>query len=178
MQEPSMAISLKTPLVLATDEDLLRVSNDNPGYRFEREEDGTVVVSPTHTKGGAKSLEAAAQLRDYKKRFGGNAYDSNTGFAIGPGQAIRSPDASWVSQARIDALPPAEAEGFWPISPDVVIEVKSDTDSFAETIAKSKRFVDRGTRYAVAIDPATRQVVETGTAPDGLELDFDAIIDA
>jgi len=127
MQEPSMAISLKTPLVLATDEDLLRVSNDNPGYRFEREEDGTVVVSPTHTKGGAKSLEAAAQLRDYKKRFGGNAYDSNTGFAIGPGQAIRSPDASWVSQARIDALPPAEAEGFWPIGPDVVIEVKSDT---------------------------------------------------
>jgi hypothetical protein len=36
-----MAVLLKTPLVLVTDDDLLRVSRDNPGYRFEREEDGT-----------------------------------------------------------------------------------------------------------------------------------------
>jgi len=173
-----MAVALRTPLVLVTDEDLMRVSSDNPGYRFEREQDGTVIVSPTHTKGGAKSLEAAAQLRDYKKRFGGNAYDSNTGFAIGPGRTIRSPDASWVSQARIDALAPEETEGFWPISPDVAIEVRSSTDSFEETVAKIECFVARGTRYAVAIDPATRQVVEIGNRPDGLELDFDAIMDA
>jgi hypothetical protein len=30
----------------------------------------------------------------------------------------------------------------------------------------------------VAIDPETREVVERGTKPAGLELDFDAIIDA
>jgi len=173
-----MAVALKTPLVLVTDEDLARVSRENPGYRFEREEDGTVVVSLTHTKGGAKSGEAYGQLRDYKKRVGGNAYDSNTGFAIGPGQAVKSPDASWVSQSRIDALSPAAAEGFWPISPDVVIEVKSDTDAFADTVAKIRRFRKRGTQYAVAIDPTTREVVELGRRPDGLELDFDAIIDA
>jgi len=76
-----MAVALKTPLVLDTDDDLERVSRENPGYRFEREEDGTVIVSPTHTKGGAKSLEAAAQLRDYKKRASGNAFDSQTLFA-------------------------------------------------------------------------------------------------
>jgi Uma2 family endonuclease len=173
-----MAVTLKTPLVLVTDDDLVRVSRENPGYRFEREDDGTVSVSPTRTKGGAKSLEAAAQLRDYKKRAGGNAYDSSTGFAIGPGQTVKSPDAAWVSQARIDALSTPEAEGFWPISPDVVIEVKSDTGRFTETVAKIQRFIDRGTRYAVAIDPSTRGVVELGSRPDGLELDFDAIIDA
>lgn len=173
-----MAIALKTPLVLITDEDLARVSRENPGYRFEREEDGTIVVSPTHTKGGAKSGEASGQLRDYKKRIGGNAYGSNTGFAIGPGQAVKSPSVSWVSQSRIDALLPADAQGFWPISPDVAIEVKSDSDTFAETLAKVQLFVERGTRYAVAIDPTTREVVEVGKRPDGLELDFDAIIDA
>jgi hypothetical protein len=56
--------------------------------------------------------------------------------------------------------------------------VKSDSDTFAETLAKVQLFVERGTRYAVAIDPTTREVVEVGKRPDGLELDFDAIIDA
>jgi hypothetical protein len=37
---------------------------------------------------------------------------------------------------------------------------------------------ERGTHYAVAIDPVTGEVVERGTKPADLELDFDAIIDA
>jgi hypothetical protein len=109
---------------------------------------------------------------------GGKAFDSNTGFAIGPQQRIFSPDASWVSQPRIDALTPAEGAGFWPLSPDVIIEVKSDTDAFDDTVTKIALFIERGSGYAVAIDPETREVVELGTITDGLGLDFDAIIDA
>jgi Uma2 family endonuclease len=164
--------------VLETDEDLVRVSRDNPGYRFELEQDGSIVVSPTHTKGGAKSLEAAVQLHAFAKKVGGKAFDSNTGFAIGPQRRVFSPDASWVSQPRIDALTPAELTGFWPVSPDVILEVKSDTDSFADTLTKIALFIERGSGYAVAIDPETREVVELGTVPAGLVLDFDAIIDA
>ncbi len=173
-----MAIALKTPMVLATDEDLVRVARDNPGYRFERQEDGTVIVSPTYTSGGAKSGEAFGQLRDYAKRVGGKAFDSNTGFAIGPGQGVRSPDAAWVSQSRIDDLTPEQRSKFWPISPNVAIEVRSESDDFRETVAKSALFVERGSSYAVAIDPATRQVVQFGIVPSDLTLDFDAIIDA
>ncbi len=173
-----MAVALKTPLVLATDDDLLRVSRDNPGYRFEREEDGTITVSPTHTKGGAKSGEAFGQLRDYRKLVGGKAFDSQTGFAIGPDKRIASPDASWVSQSRIDALARGDDEGFWPLSPDVAIEVRSATDLFKDTVAKVALFVERGSLYAVAIDPTTREVVEVGVAPADLTLDFDAIVDA
>jgi Uma2 family endonuclease len=172
-----MAIALKTPLVLITDDDLLRVSREHPGYVFEREEDGTVIVSPTHTKGGSKSLEAAVQLHAYAKRVGGKAFDSSTGFAIGPEQRLSAPGASWVSQARIDALTADESAGFWPLSPDIAIEVKSDTDDFRDSIRKIERFVERGSRYAVAIDPTTRDVVERGARPIDLELDFDAIID-
>ena len=156
----------------------MRVSRENPGYRFEREEDGTIIVRPTHTKGGAKSLEAAAQLRDYKKRAGGNAYDSQTGFAIGPKQKLRSPDGAWVSQSRIDALTAKESAGYWPISPDVAIEVRSDSDTFEDTVKTAEAYVRRGSSCSVAIDPTTREVVEFGTAPGGLILDFHAIIDA
>jgi hypothetical protein len=57
-----MAVSLKLPLVLVDDADLVRVSEENPGYQFEREDDGTLTVSPTFTSGGARSGAAFFQL--------------------------------------------------------------------------------------------------------------------
>jgi len=173
-----MAVWLRTPLVVENDADLIRVSRENLGYRFEREEDGTVVVSPTHTKGGAKSLAAAVQLYAFAKCVGGKAFDSSTGFAIGPRQRLYVPDASWVSAARIRSIAPEVAEKFWTLSPEVVIEVASASDLFPDVVKKIETYIERGTTYAVAIDPRTREVVEIGTAPAALELDSDAIIDA
>jgi Uma2 family endonuclease len=173
-----MAVSLKLPLVLVDDADLVRVSEENPGYQFEREEDGTLTVSPTFTSGGARSGAAFFQLYEYAKAYGGRAFDSNAGFAIGPHRAIKSPDASWVSQSRIDSLNEIELAGFWPLSPDVAIEVRSISDDFRDTVAKIELYMRHGSRYAVAIDPFTRDVVERGEAPQAVSLDFDAIIDA
>jgi Uma2 family endonuclease len=90
-----------------------------------------------------------------------------------------APDASWVSQPRIDAQKGSlDEDGFWPISPDVAIEVKSKTDDWRVTVARIRTFIKRGSTYAVAINPETREVVPRGTPPPGLALDFDAIIDA
>jgi len=88
------------------------------------------------------------------------------------------PDASWVSAARIRSIAPEVAEKFWTLSPDVVIEVASASDLFPDVVKKIETYIERGTTYAVAIDPRTREVVEIGTAPAALELDSDAIIDA
>ena len=173
-----MAVLLRTPLVIRDDEDLMRTSELHPGYRFEREADGAILVSPTATNDGAKSGEAFFQLATYAKKHGGRAFDSSTGFAIGPGQTVRSPDASWMTDERIASLSPEKKTGFWPISPDIVIEVRSKSDHFDEVVRKTRSYVDRGTRYAVAIDPQTRSVREFGDAPENLVLDFSAIIDA
>jgi Uma2 family endonuclease len=174
-----MTITLAAPILIESDDALVRLSRDNPGYRIEREEDGTITMSPTHTKSGAKSLKAGVQLDRYASIAGGKAFDSSTGFNVGPRKKTMSPDASWISQPRIDELTKlGKADKYWPISPDIVIEVKSDTDDFTDTVAHAKHFRKRGTLYAVAIDPDTREVVELGTPPEGLTLDFDAIIDA
>lgn len=173
-----MAVLLKTPLIIRNDADLIRVSKSHPGYRFEREADGAIFVSPTSTNDGARSAEALVQLAAYAKRYGGKAFDSSTGFAVGPGQTIRSPDASWVSAERIASLEPHQRTGFWPISPDVAIEVRSRTDDIEELVAKTRAYLERGTRYAVALDPQSREAHEFGQRPDGLILDFDAIFDA
>jgi Uma2 family endonuclease len=173
-----MAISLKLPLVVVDDADLLRVSEQNPGYQFEREEDGTLTVSPNFSDGGAKSGKAYRQLDTYADTAGGRAFDSSAGFRIGRLDAVKSPDAAWVSSARAASLSPSQRSGYWQISPDVAIELRSISDTFRDTIAKIDFYMENGTRYAVAIDPFTREVVTRGEPPDGLSLDFDTIIDA
>jgi Uma2 family endonuclease len=70
---------LRLPATVS-DDDLMRIGAENPGCRFERETDGSLIVSPTSTKGGAKSGAAFVQLYLYAKRIGGKAYDSSTGF--------------------------------------------------------------------------------------------------
>jgi Uma2 family endonuclease len=174
-----MVITLKPPVINESDDTLARLSRDNPGYRVERGDDGTITMRPTHTKGGAKSLKAGVQLDRYAAIAGGKAFDSSTGFAVGPAKTVRSPDGSWVSQPRIDELVRTGTDrNFWPISPDVAIEIKSDTDAFDATVAQAKHFHERGSVYAVAVNPETREVVEFGSPPVDLKLDFDAIIDA
>jgi Uma2 family endonuclease len=91
---------------------------------------------------------------------------------------VKCPDAGWVSAERIELLSGSERSGFWPGSPDVAIGVKSASDVLAKVIAKLHFYMKHGSRYALAIDPATRKVVELGEAPLGLSLDFDAIMDA
>ncbi len=49
-----MGVSLKIPLIVVDDADLVRVSRENPGYHFEREEDGTLTVSPNFTRSAAR----------------------------------------------------------------------------------------------------------------------------
>ena len=52
-----------------------------------------------------------------------------------------------------------------------------ESDDWETVLAKIERYRREGARYAVAIDPRTRDVVELGEPPAGLQLDFDAIID-
>ena len=81
-----------------------------------------------------------------------------------PSKKVVAPDASWVSQPRVDAQKGfLDEDGFWPINPDVAIEVKSRTDDWRVTVARIGTFIERGSTYAVAINPETRDVVPGGT---------------
>jgi Uma2 family endonuclease len=132
-------VTLKLPLRIVDDDDLLRVSEANPGYQFEREADGTLTASATHADSGAQSAEAVYQLKVYAKRCGGRVFDSSTGFRIG--RAVKSPDAAWVSEANVARLAVERRPGFWPERPDVAIEIRSASDSFAALVRKLHFYV-------------------------------------
>jgi len=158
-----------------SDDDLLRLSRTNPGWQFERSDDGALLVSPTSTPGGAKSGEAFAQLYLYARQAGGKAYDAQTGFKT-PRGGVVSPDASWISAERVAAH--QADDGYWQMTPDVVIEVASRTDEWPNVKQKIDKYIDDGAAYALAINPGSRETYERGKLPPGLVLDTDAIVDA
>jgi len=135
-----------------TDEELRALSERNPGYQFERTAEGRLVVAPTGGEGGLQSGEVFGQLRDWNRRTQlGLVFDSSTGFNL-PNGACRSPDAAWVVRARWDALSNTEREGFPPLCPDAVFEVRSRSDTLTELRAKMREYLDNGARLGVLID--------------------------
>lgn len=158
------------------DDELLRLSADNPGWHIEREPDGSLSVSPSSYRNGIRAAEAVRQLLAWGGERG-YAASADGGITL-PDKAVRAPDASWISFERWYALSDEQREKYPRVLPDVVIEIVSYYDSYAEQRRKTQRYVEHGALYGVVIDPRTRQVEEFGSRPDGLVLDFDRIIDA
>jgi len=175
-----MAIAL-AGLPRLPDDDLERISRLNPGWAFERDDDGVLLVSPTPTNGGSRNVAAVPQLLAFVASgaggAGGKVFDSSTGFTL-PSGAVRSPGASWVSSQRLAALADDERREFWPLCPDIVIEIASDTDVWSDVVAKIEMYARSGARYALAIDPQRGATFAVGEAPAGLRLDVAAIVDA
>ena len=139
-----------------TDEELLALSDRNPGYQIERTSDGRLVVSPTSSRGGRESGEVFGQLRDWNRRSVlGVVFDSSTGFTL-PDGSCRSPDASWVQRDRWTALTQEQQDSYAPLCPDAVFEVRSGTDSLTELQAKMEMYKANGARIGVLIDPQSR----------------------
>ncbi len=152
-----MAIQLDL-LTEATDDALLRLSQRNPGYRFERTAEGRVLVSPTGGESGRRSGEVFAQLHQWNGRAArGVVFDSSTGFNL-PDGSCRSPDAAWVQRARWEALSGAERRRFPPLCPDAAFEVRSESDSLADLRTKMRSYLQNGARLAVLVDPEARAV--------------------
>ncbi len=157
------------------DDELLRFSVDNPGWHIEREPDGSLNVSPTSYRNAIRAAEAGRQLSAWGGRCG---YTAAGGGIRLPDEAVRAPDASWISFERWHALSGTQRRQYPEVIPDVVVEIVSEYNSYAAQRRKTKRYVHLGAVYSVVIDPERRKIEEFGTRPAGLVLDFDRIIAA
>ena len=151
----AITLTLTRPV---TDEELLELSRRNPGYQFERNAQGELIVTPTGGKSGNRSARMMQQLANWADRHGGGlVFDSSTGFKL-PDGSIRSPDASWVRRERWDTLTEAEQEGIAPLSPDAVFEVASASDPLPELQEKMQVYLANGARLGVLVVPQSRTV--------------------
>ena len=118
------------PFVRLTDSQLEALSSVNEILRIERNAQGDLELQYLRPSvNGYRNSEISIQLHHWAKKNGcGVAFGSSIGFTL-PNGALRSPDASWVLKNRLAELTEEQRNGFPPISPDFVLELRSDTDN-------------------------------------------------
>ena len=142
------------PLTDMTDEQFAEFCALNDILRIERSAKGDIILMPpTHGETGNKNFNIAIQLGNWIIASGtGEGFDSSTGFIL-PNGALRSPDASWISNSRLEALTSEQRTGFFKICPDFMIELRSSSDSLTDLRAKMEEYMNNGARLGWLIDP-------------------------
>ena len=139
-----------------TPDEFAAIAAVNRDLRLERTADGELIVNPpTGDDTGRRNADIIVDLGLWARQNGGVCYDSSTGFEL-PNGATRSPDAAWVEQSRYDAL--QNHEGFVPLCPDFVVELRSKSDSLSNVQEKMREYIDNGTRLGWLIDPQNQRV--------------------
>ncbi|ARV58734.1 hypothetical protein BZZ01_08850 [Nostocales cyanobacterium HT-58-2] len=131
----------------------------NRDLRLERTATGELIVMPpSGSDTGKRNLDIEGQLWLWNRQTKlGVVFDSSTGFHL-PNGADRSPDASWVKLERWEALTLRQKEGFAPICPDFVVELRSPSDSIETLRAKMREYMENGARLGWLIDRKNRKV--------------------
>ncbi len=160
-QPDTLTLELPISTVLhVTPEQFEELAAANPDLRLERTAQGELIVNPpTGGESGQRNFSFTTQLGIWFEANEnlGEGFDSSTGFIL-PNGATRSPDVSWVSRQRWEALTPKQRRGFVPLCPDFVVELRSATDSLAKLQEKMQEYLNNGARLGWLIDPQNQRV--------------------
>lgn len=163
----------KTIGLYVTQEQFAALAEANRDLRLERTAQGELIVNPpTGWETGERNCSISGELYLWWRNAGepGKVFDSSTGFIL-PNGAIRSPDASWVSGERWQALTSEQKGTFANICPNFVVELRSSSDSLKSLQDKMSEYIDNGAKLAWLIDPQQRRVeiYRAGSAVEVLE---------
>jgi Uma2 family endonuclease len=109
-------ITLKIPRLTA--KEFVELCQANEHLQLERTATGEVIViPPTYPWTGKQNFSLSVQLGAWIEKTGlGIGFDSSTGFTL-PNGAVKSPDVSWVSNERWEALTQSQQqEEFSPLA--------------------------------------------------------------
>jgi len=157
--EPTAPFTLNVRETRLTEEQFMRLCQENRDLRFELTAQGELVIMPpAGSETGWRNSTLTYQVVAWARNDGtGLVFDSSTGFTL-PNGAIRSPDASWVKRERWDALTQGQRERFAPLCPDFVVELRSPTDRLAVVQEKMQEYIANGARLGWLIDPLDKRV--------------------
>lgn len=159
LTEPGEPFKLNLRATQLSENQFIRLCQENPDLRLELTAQGELVIMPpTGMETGWRNSKLTHRLVAWTEADStGLACDSSTLFTL-PNRAKRSPDASWVRRERYEALTKKQREGFAPLCPDFVVELRSPTDRLADLQDKMQEYIDNGARLGWLIDPKDQRV--------------------
>ena len=156
------------------DQVLIRLSEDNEPYVFEFTAQGELAVIPLLASASVVCKgELCGDLGIWRRTYGGVAYAMRCLYHL-PGGALLTPNASWITQERYDALTRRENQGAINGAPDFVGEVLApyDTTPLPQLLTRMTDWMNAGVKLAWLIDAYARRayIYRAGqTEPDILD---------
>jgi len=152
-------LTIKLDPLTLSDEQFYQLCQNNRDLRFERTCRGDLVIMPpTGGETGNRNLEIAYQLQAWSRSNKlGIAFDSSTGFKL-PNSSDKSPDAAWIPLEKWNRLTLKQQQGFLPLCPDFVIELRSKSDDLKSLQEKMQEYLENGNRLGWLINRQDRQV--------------------
>ncbi|MTJ52363.1 Uma2 family endonuclease [Anabaena sp. UHCC 0253] len=125
-----------------------------PDYRMELVDGSIIIMSPSGYESEEVGTEFARILGNWvRPRKLGRVVGSSAGFRL-PNSDLRAPDVSFVCADRLKK----STEDYAELVPDLVVEVKSKTDSIDKLRRKIEDFINLGSQVGILINPKTRTV--------------------
>jgi Uma2 family endonuclease len=138
-----------------TVKDLEKLQEHAPdGYQMELVDGKIIVMSPSGYQSDEVATRISGKLFSYvdENRLG-RVTGAGAGFTL-PNSDTRAPDVSFVLAQRLRKSPRSFAE----LAPDLMVEVKSPSDSLKGLREKIDSFLSQGTRVGILIHPEQRWV--------------------
>ena len=159
---PARLVVRKPPGEKWTAEDLLTLAGDENRYELVRGELlMTAPAGPRHGKFAARLVLAIGNHVEAQDL--GQVYTAEPGFQLeAEPLTIRAPDVAFVQRSRI---PEGEPAGFWPLAPDLVVEIISPSETARDIHEKVNDYLQAGTRLIWLVYPDNKTVMEY-RAPD------------
>ena len=143
-----------------TDDLLAQLSSLNSPWHFERTPEGALqIMAPASPDADDIAVDFVTDVKLWERALaGGRTYGSSPGFTM-PDGSVREPDAAWISDERLAALPPrGQRPAFPAVVPDLVIEVRSPSDRLPQQQRKMEEWIAYGARLGWLVDPEESRI--------------------
>lgn len=134
--------------------------------RMELVEGRVIEMPPVGPRHGSLDTRLARRIGGFVEDQRIGDYFLNTGFILQRDpDLVRGPDQAFVSAERMNACP-APQRGFWPVAPDLTVEIVSPGDDAQDLNDKVDDYLRAGVRLVWVFYPNRRQVhVYRGRCP-------------
>ena len=141
-------------LTRMTRQDVEKRQAQNPDYRMEWVDGKSIGMSPSGQESDEGATNMVVCIHNWvRPRKLGRVTASSAGFEL-PNSNVRAPDVSFVLAERLRRSPRSYAE----LAPDLMVEVKSPSDTLKSLRDKIQDFLSQGTQVGILINPEKRTV--------------------
>ena len=166
-----------TSMALMTAEELMELPHGE-GLRYELINGELITMPSTGLPHGRVTLRLSAPLGQFIwDNDLGEGFAAETGYKLTSNpDTVLAPDFSFVSKQRMEGL--GETTSFFPIPPDLAVEVLSPSDRPSKVKTKTLRYLGYGVKQVWIVNPKDRTVTVHRSATDSETFSGDDYLEA